>query len=210
MRRKFVYKFIWILILVATAVMLIYPTIGEKEMEILFNNEAATEQKEAVMERFKARGFIVSEKDDVVMLQGRSLNDAVMNEAHSLPGVKSAAILKTWVEDKLLAKKMNLGLDLQGGVLLVLRANYEGLEKRLERKLDEKDRSEYTQQALELLRNRIDKFGVSEPSIKPSGNESIEIQLPGLQDPTSVKNAIGTTGSLEYRLVDDEYTNKAG
>ena len=208
MRRKFVYKFIWILTLVAIAGMLIYPTVGKKEMEILFNSAATTEQREAVIERFKARGFAVSEKEDAAILQGRALNDAVMNEAHALPGVQKAEILKTWVEDKLLAKKLNLGLDLQGGVLLVLRANYEGLERRLERKLDERDRSEYTQQALELLRNRIDKFGVAEPSIKPSGNESIEIQLPGLQDPTSVKNIIGTTGSLEYRLVDDEYTNR--
>jgi hypothetical protein len=64
--------------------------------------------------------------------------------------------------------------------------------------------------ALELLRNRIDKFGVSEPSIRPRGAEAIEIQLPGVKDPMSVKKAIGTTGRVEYRLVDDEYTRLAG
>ena len=209
MRRKFVYKSIWILVLVLVAAMLVYPTVANKKMEIVFYSEAVTEQREAVFERFQARGFEVSEREGVITVQGRSLNDAVMNEAHALPGVESAEILKTWVENVFLAKKINLGLDLQGGVHLVLRANYEGLENRLERKLDDRDRAEYTQQALELLRNRIDRFGVSEPSIRPSGTESIEIQLPGLQDPSSVKGVIGTTGSLEYRLVDDNYTNMA-
>src|SRR5208337_2192083 len=56
---------------------------------------------------------------------------------------------------------------------------------------------------------RIDKFGVSEPSIRPRGNEAIEIQLPGVKDPSGVKKAIGATGSLEYRLVDDKYSELA-
>jgi preprotein translocase subunit SecD len=38
------------------------------------------------------------------------------------------------------------------------------------------------------------------------GNEAIEIQLPGVKNPSGVKKAIGTTGSLEYRLVDDKYS----
>ena len=93
---------------------------------------------------------------------------------------------------------------------LVLQANFDGIQKKLGRELTEKDRNEITQQALELLRNRIDKFGVSEPSIRPRGNEAIEIQLPGVKDPEGVKKAIGTTGSLEYRIVDDKYTALAG
>ena len=78
------------------------------------------------------------------------------------------------------------------------------------KKLTDKDKTDLTQQALELIRNRIDKFGVAEPSIRPRGIDAIEIQLPGVKDPEAVKKAIGTTGRVEYRLVDDEYTGKAG
>jgi preprotein translocase subunit SecD len=102
-----------------------------------------------------------------------------------------------------------MGLDLQGGMQLVLRANYEKIEKKTGEKLTDKDKNEITQQALELIRNRIDKFGVSEPSIRPRGNEAIEIQLPGVKDPKGVKQAIGTTGRVEYRLVDNESTKLA-
>jgi preprotein translocase subunit SecD len=132
-----------------------------------------------------------------------------MNEINILPGVAEVKVLKHWVEEAFLAKKISLGLDLQGGMHLVLQANFEGIQEKLGRELTEKDRNEITQQALELLRNRIDKFGVSEPSIRPRGNEAIEIQLPGVKDPEGVKNAIGTTGRLEYRIVDDKYTELA-
>ncbi len=59
-----------------------------------------------------------------------------------------------------------------------------------------------------MLRNRVDKFGVAEPSILQRGNEAIEIQLPGVKDPNAVKKAIGTTGAVQYRLVDDAYTSR--
>ena len=111
-----------------------------------------------------------------------------------------------------MAKKINLGLDLQGGMNLVMQADFKRIESKSadKKKLTEKDKTELTQQALELIRNRIDKFGVAEPSIRPRGIDAIEIQLPGVKDPKAVKKAIGTTGRVEYRLVDDEDTGKAG
>ncbi len=96
-------------------------------------------------------------------------------------------ILPHWSEKALLAKKMNLGLDLQGGMNLVMRADFESIEHKQDKKLTDAEKMDITQQALELLRNRIDKFGVSEPSIRPRGTEAIEIQLPGVKDPMSVK-----------------------
>ncbi|HPN13692.1 MAG TPA: protein translocase subunit SecD, partial [Spirochaetota bacterium] len=91
-------------------------------------------------------------------------------------------------------------------------ADFKRIESRSadNKKLTEKDKTDLTQQALELIRNRIDKFGVAEPSIRPRGVDAIEIQLPGVKDPKAVKKAIGTTGRVEYRLVDDEWTGKAG
>lgn len=58
-------------------------------------------------------------------------------------------------------------------------------------------------QALETIRNRIDKFGVAEPVIQKQGEREVVIQLPGLRDPERVKKLIGETAVLEFRLLDD-------
>jgi SecD/SecF fusion protein len=58
--------------------------------------------------------------------------------------------------------------------------------------------------SLEILRNRIDQFGVAEPVIVPQGADQIVIQLPGVQDPTRARALIRQTAQLEFKLVDDE------
>ncbi len=63
-----------------------------------------------------------------------------------------------------------------------------------------------TSQALETIRNRIDKFGVSEPLIQKQGAREIAIQLPGLKDPDRAIELIGKTAVLEFRLLDETMT----
>jgi preprotein translocase subunit SecD len=58
-------------------------------------------------------------------------------------------------------------------------------------------------QGLETIRNRVDQFGVAEPTITRQGSERILIQLPGLQDPERAKALIGRTALLEFKLVDE-------
>lgn len=59
-------------------------------------------------------------------------------------------------------------------------------------------------QALETLRNRVDEFGVSEPSIQAQGRDRIIIQLPGMEDPERAKSIIGKTAQLSFMVVDDD------
>ncbi len=58
-------------------------------------------------------------------------------------------------------------------------------------------------QSLEIIRNRIDQFGVSEPVIVRQGDENIVVQLPGVKDPERAIKLIGQTAQLEFKLVDD-------
>ena len=60
------------------------------------------------------------------------------------------------------------------------------------------------QQAIEIIRNRVDKFGVSEPIIQAQGKDRIVIQLPGLDDPERAKKIIKTGGVLEFKIVRGE------
>lgn len=61
-------------------------------------------------------------------------------------------------------------------------------------------------QALETIRNRIDKFGVREPIIQRQGEDEIVIQLPGLKDPKRAIELIGKTAVLEFKLIDEEHS----
>ncbi len=66
------------------------------------------------------------------------------------------------------------------------------------------------QQAIETIRQRIDALGVSEPSITRSGESDIVVQLPGLKedDVDRAKDLIGQTAQLEFKMVDDDGTNR--
>jgi preprotein translocase subunit SecD len=61
-------------------------------------------------------------------------------------------------------------------------------------------------QSLETIRNRIDQFGVSEPTIQRQGQQDILVQLPGIQDPERAKELIGKTALLEFKLVDQTHS----
>src|SRR4029453_4540550 len=62
-------------------------------------------------------------------------------------------------------------------------------------------RERFVEQALQILRNRIDQFGVAEPTIQVQGRDEIVVQLPGIQDPQRAKDLIGRTALLEFKLV---------
>ena len=73
------------------------------------------------------------------------------------------------------------------------------LSKREEKRL----REFALEQSLETIRNRIDQFGVSEPTIQRQGAQDIVIQLPGIQDPQRAKDLIGRTALLEFKILSD-------
>ncbi|MGR8951260.1 MAG: protein translocase subunit SecD [Gammaproteobacteria bacterium] len=60
-------------------------------------------------------------------------------------------------------------------------------------------------QNITTLRNRVNELGVAEPVIQQQGENRIVVQLPGVQDTARAKEILGTTATLEYRLVDTEH-----
>ena len=210
MNRGMIYKTLFIVFLIAFAVVLILPTVGEREMNIILKQDVSSEQIAALSSRFSSDNYQTRRSDDSLLVKGYGLNDAVMNELRTFPGVQDVKFVQHWAEKKpVSAKRINLGLDLQGGMQLVLMPNFASIERRLGRKLTNEEKNDSAQQALELLRGRIDQFGVSEPSLRKRESGAIEIQLPGVRDPEGVKRLIGTTGRVEYRIVNEAYTKAA-
>jgi preprotein translocase subunit SecD len=102
---------------------------------------------------------------------------------------------------------INLGLDLSGGINVVLEADTASLEERLGRAPSDDELSEAIDLALEILNNRIDSFGVTEPVIRrQEGSPRIEIEIPGDNDPERVNAFLMGRGSLKLQIVDDEAT----
>jgi preprotein translocase subunit SecD len=81
-----------------------------------------------------------------------------------------------------------LGLDLQGGLSVVLTATTE-------------TDAEVLDQTVEIIRSRVDSLGAQEPDISRSGEENIVVQLPGIRDPERALEIIGKTAQLRFREV---------
>lgn len=97
---------------------------------------------------------------------------------------------------------IKLGLDLRGGVHLVLEVDIDYLPEGAKTQ-------EAIDRALEIIRNRVDEFGVAEPIIQKQGEKRIVVQLPGIKDVDRAIALIGKTALLEFRLVDMERLGEA-
>ncbi len=98
-------------------------------------------------------------------------------------------------------KGIKLGLDLKGGMHVVLQVD--------KTKLKPEESKDAVDRALEIIRNRIDQFGVAEPLIQKQGEDRIIVELPGLQDVERAQNLIGQTAQLEFRLLETPENTKA-
>ena len=102
---------------------------------------------------------------------------------------------------KLRDRAIKLGLDLQGGMYLLLEVDTS--------KLGPAEAKNAVEQVRQIINNRIDQFGVAEPSVQRQGENRILIQLPGLLDQERAKALIGQTALLEFKLVKTEEESKA-
>jgi len=101
----------------------------------------------------------------------------------ALVGVAAIAIPGTPIH-----QTPNLGLDLQGGLEVVLKAVPDKGKNLTQSDLD---------RSISIMRNRVDKLGVSEPEIRKQGDDQIVIELPGIKDPEAAAALIGKTAQLE-------------
>ncbi|MFZ2957425.1 MAG: protein translocase subunit SecD [Candidatus Ozemobacteraceae bacterium] len=93
--------------------------------------------------------------------------------------------------------RITLGLDLKGGIDLVYQIDLNSVAK-------DDNPTDAAIRSVEIIRNRIDMFGIAEPSIKAQEGHRIRIQLPGVKDPERVKNLIQSTAMLKFHLVKDQ------
>lgn len=105
---------------------------------------------------------------------------------------------------------VKLGLDLAGGVNVIIRADLDAAVAAKGDSLKAENVSYFKQQAManaiEVITGRIDKFGLTEPVIRQQGEDRIYIEIPGEGQNESLNAIIQGKGLLNFRLVDDEAT----
>lgn len=84
--------------------------------------------------------------------------------------------------------KPRLGLDLRGGIAIVMRAEGQPTTEAMDK-------------AIEIIRSRVDGLGIGEPEITRQGNDLIQVQIPGVQDPERAESVVGRTAQLSFRPV---------
>jgi protein-export membrane protein SecD len=99
--------------------------------------------------------------------------------------------------DRLTEGAIQLGLDLQGGMHLELELDD------TETSFTGDEQGDAIDRALEIIRNRVDEFGVSEPLIQKVGDDRIIVELPGIQDEERAKTLVQQAAYLEFQLVVD-------
>ena len=91
-------------------------------------------------------------------------------------------------------KAIKLGLDLRGGMHVVLEVD--------KSQLNSDEAADAVDRAKEILRNRVDAFGVNEPLIQKQGEDRIIVELPGITDVDRAQDLIGRTALLEFKLAE--------
>src|SRR5215216_6505012 len=94
-------------------------------------------------------------------------------------------------------KRINLkrGLDLQGGMHMALEVD--------ESRGAVANKSEALENAIRVIRNRIDEFGVAEPVIQKVGEERIIVELPGIDDPERAERLVKQSAFLQFQILDE-------
>ena len=99
-----------------------------------------------------------------------------------------------FVYDTVRRVPLKRGLDLQGGMHLALEVD--------ESKGLVPDKSKAIDNALKVVRNRIDEFGVSEPVVQKAGSDRIIVELPGIDDPRRAQDVVQKSAFLEFQIAD--------
>lgn len=221
---------------IALSFYLLYPTYQDYQ-----NNNEVTEKLTSIQDKVKKSSPVISKVELKEFIQNKK--DSILT---SNPDYKSAR-----------EKRIKLGLDLQGGMYMVMEVNTAKLLERLAkdpdeqfkqllksaesesklsdenvvsilaRKLQEKgirlsryfgtireddskiiskllgQESDAVTRAIEIIRNRVDQYGVSEPSIQKQGSRRIIIELPGVAREEEAKRLLQGRALLEFKLVKD-------
>ena len=219
MERGWKGRFLFVCAVLGLAAYTMYPTI--------YYYWGASEEEKSSHEKFCAAlpsGFSCTKinlgldlQGGVHLVMGVGVDQAVsqrldriadtLNEAFTRQGVEDVNVRRPRKEDVILLEGSGIeaALGVIGRDFTVLTETSSGESGRAFRLISQEEtnvRDTAVEQTIKAIRNRADRFGVTEPSIARRGATNIVIQLPGVKDPDRALAMIGKTAQLEFKMVD--------
>jgi preprotein translocase subunit SecD len=140
----------------------------------------------------------------------RAFNRGTAGESDTRAQIQE--LIETRYRDRVFALKnlqqnaVQMGLDLSGGLSIVLQGDMEALDAKFQeqyqRNPTDAERETLFDQALDVLNSRIDRFGLTEPVIRKQGADQIYVEIPGTADPERINDIIRGKGGLSFHIVD--------
>jgi preprotein translocase subunit SecD len=198
--------------------------LGSREQIKIYASQTAQADVQNLIDLAKTGGAVPAKLDFLLKQAKKTLKDAkspapenwdakaVLSVFSSKQQVLDA--IETNYRDNIFKLKnlqknaVQLGLDLSGGLSIVLQTDMDALKERLGRDLTDADREDAMSRALEVLNSRIDRFGLTEPVIRRQGQDQIYVEIPGRADPERINDIIMGKGSLTFRMADPEASAK--
>ncbi|MFZ9594538.1 MAG: protein translocase subunit SecD [Bdellovibrionia bacterium] len=219
MSRSWWGKFLLLCFIVVLSAVYVYPTVANLDVE---KSKFPFKQKINLGLDLQGGLYLVLGVDfnkvfrDIVERQSSSLQDRMKEKGIELQGLKV-------IREGFAADDPRISFDIPAGkrndFYQTLKKEFWGLRLAAEREshfelgLSVDYRTEVKEktlnQSIEVIRNRIDEFGVSEPSIASQGSDRVVVELPGVKEVDRAKDLIGRTAKLEFKIVDDRAMSPA-
>ena len=198
MNRNNLWRFVLVVLVVLWSLYELYPP-QPRDLLLVFREKSQVRDTNftAILRKAQDLQKAMPEKPYDNLMEAIGTND--ITRYYPFYGAKNELHPTTFIMNRLqrqAAGRIRLGLDLQGGTSFLVSMDTNRLT-------EASDASSALSHAVEVLRKRVDKFGVAEPLIQPEGNNRILVQLPGSSaaDQESAKVAIQKAAFLEFRIV---------
>jgi SecD/SecF fusion protein len=218
MRKTDRWKFIFVVAIVVWALISVYPP---KSRDLIQQFSSRAENRDATFTNILQQAELLQKagtNSEFANLQEAIGTNDIQNYFKDIINAKDELNPNLFILNQLqrdAAGKIKLGLDLQGGTSFLVQMDTSKLETvetktndsgQIETVTNLPDVSGALSQAIDVLRKRIDKFGVAEPVIQSAGGDQIRIELPGLSqsDKDSALSQITNAAYLEFRMVKDD------
>ena len=202
MNRNNLWRFVLVVIVLLWSVYEIWPPTGRDLIQVFRDRAVA---KDATFFNIVSNALVLQKERPEQVYENLTLAVGTNDLTRFFPffEAKNESHPTTYILNRLqreAAGRIHLGLDLQGGTsfLMEMRTNALGTNS-----LGQTETKAALDQAVEVLRRRVDRFGVAEPVIQPQGKNQILVQLPGLSAAAqeSAKESLKKAAFLEFRLV---------
>lgn len=177
-------------------------------------DDARADKKDAVGSKYStlvkeaAKNYKAIKKAAPAVWTAREVLGAFSSESDALSFLENGYREKILAIKKTQGSAVKLGLDLSGGMSIIIKADLEAAAASQKDGVTDmaKFKSDAMKQAVDTLKSRIDKFGLSEPVVRQQGEDRIYIELPGTADSDRINSIIMGKGMLSFHMVDEEAT----